>query len=115
MDRMEILKLALASSPDAERALDLAQKMADFVEAPPRQQDAPAGGKPANAGKRWTTDELLQAAELIDSGMSIQQVADATQRTWGAIDNAWREKLIPATRPHLFHIRQAKSGEQVAP
>ena len=31
MDRLEILKLALASSPDARKALELAHQMAEFV------------------------------------------------------------------------------------
>ena len=53
MDRLEILKLALASSPDARKALDLAQQMAEFVAGKQVAEPAPAP-KPAQASLELT-------------------------------------------------------------
>lgn len=54
MDRMEILRLALASSPDAAKALDLARQMADFVAGNQVADVAPTPPNPAQASLELT-------------------------------------------------------------
>ena len=51
MDRLEILKLALASNPDARKALELAHQMAEFVAGKQVAEPAP---KPAQASLELT-------------------------------------------------------------
>lgn len=152
MDRMEILKLALASSPDAGKALELAKQMAEFVagnkvaEALPAPKPAQAsleltqvaprpkeqkgrlsliapgvmGRKlylPAEAHGRqhlsrharaWSDEERIKAAAMLDHGATFVEVAQALERTSGAIEKGWRFGLFPTKIQHQILPRAAK-------
>ena len=149
MDRMEILKLALASSPDAGKALELAQRMVEFVAGNQVEDAAPTPPKPAQLtqiahksptqrgrlsliapgvkGKKrylpveahgaqhlsrharaWTDEERIKAAAMLDHGATFVEVAQALERTSGAIEKGWRFGLFPTKIQHQIPPRAAK-------
>lgn len=106
MDRMEILKLAMASCKDAKDALALAREMAAFVqqEQPPiitkEYAPAPSTIKPMkregeNKGLHWTEDDLKKAATLLDNGASYNHVAKILGRTVESIRSARSKGKLP--------------------
>jgi hypothetical protein len=106
MDRMEILKLAMASCKDAKEALALAREMAAFVqqEQPPimtkEYAPAPSAIKPIkrdneNKGLHWKDDEKKKAATLLDNGASYDHVAKILGRTVESIRSARSKGKLP--------------------
>ena len=65
---------------DAEKAALMAEMEALQPEPPPSKRDLPA-----NHGKSWTPEEKQEIAALFARGVSIQEIADARQRTRGSI------------------------------
>ena len=101
MDRMEILKLALAHAPDPKSAMELAREMEAFLKGPPPaprwvaetitamsepQPKTPV--KPANYRRSWTADELVRLLKLIQEGKTISQMAEIMGRSHNSIDTA---------------------------
>ena len=101
MDRMEILKLALAHAPDPKSAMELAHEMEAFLKGPspaPRwvaetitamsvpQPKTPA--KPANYRRSWTADELARLLKLIQENKTISQMAEIMGRSHNSIETA---------------------------
>lgn len=101
MDRMEILKLALAHAPDPKSAMELAREMEEFLKGPtpaPRwvaetitamsvpQPKTPA--KPANYRRSWTPDELARLRDLIHDGKTIVQICEIMGRSHNSIETA---------------------------
>jgi hypothetical protein len=138
VDRFEILKLAIASSKDAEEALALAQQMAAFVEntnqTTPFVENAAAENKltlevkrdnirefhgdihirAANAARAWSDANLLTAAEMIEADKPLRMIADTLGRTPSAVDFAWRSGKIPTKRPYPFGKRGRKRQAELA-
>jgi DNA-binding NarL/FixJ family response regulator len=101
MDKMEILKLALAHAPDPKSAMELAHEMEAFLKGPtpaPRwvaetitamsepQPKTPV--KPANYRRSWTPEELARLLKLIQEGKTISQMAEIMGRSHNSIDTA---------------------------
>lgn len=101
MDRMEILKLALAHAPDPKSAMELAHEMEAFLKGPtpaPRwvaetitamsepQPKTPV--KPANYRRSWTPEDLSRLLKLIQEGKTISQMAEIMGRSHNSIDTA---------------------------
>lgn len=105
MDRMEILKLAMASSKDAKEALALAREMAAFVqeektpmlakEVAPILQAPPARRGNEKERLHWTEEDLKKAAALLDNGASYAHVAKILGRTIEAIRSARSKGKLP--------------------
>lgn len=117
MDRAEILKLALASQPDAKQALDLAKQMDAFIKGDPLpaipvqaiESDLERAirkelkmenhaGKPWRGKRRWTDEEKLLAATMIDEGKTWGHIATELNRTLEGVEKAWRDGLFPCAR-----------------
>ena len=101
MDRMEILKLALAHAPDPKSAMELAHEMEAFLKGPtpaPRwvaetitamsEPKPQAAAKPANYRRSWTPEELARLLKLIQEGKTISQMAEIMGRSHNSIDTA---------------------------
>ncbi len=101
MDRMEILKLALAHAPDPKSAMELARDMEAFLKGPPPaprwvaetitamsepQPKTPV--KPANYRRSWTPEELARLLKLIQEGKTISQMAEIMGRSHNSIETA---------------------------
>ena len=105
MDRMEILKLAMASCKDAKEGLALAREMVAFVQqekAPmPAKEIAPILQAPIarrdseNKGLHWKDDELKKAATLLDNGASYDHVAKILGQTVESIRSARSKGNLP--------------------
>jgi hypothetical protein len=116
MDRMEILKLAMASCKDAKEAMALAREMADFAEGKP---PAPTKDVVSNAQapnlitpkptslppqkipirpkekKQWTEADLKQAASLLDNGASYAETGKIIGRTACSIRTSRCKGMLP--------------------
>jgi hypothetical protein len=101
MDKMEILKLALAHAPDPKSAMELAREMEVFLQGPPPaprwvaetitamsvpQPKTPV--KPANYRRSWTPEDLSRLLKLIQEGKTISQMAEIMGRSHNSIDTA---------------------------
>lgn len=101
MDKMEILKLALAHAPDPKAAMELAREMEAFLKGPPPaprwvaetitamsvpQPKTPV--KPANYRRSWTPDELARLRDLIHDGKTIVQICEIMGRSHNSIETA---------------------------
>jgi len=101
MDKMEILKLALAHAPDPKSAMELAHEMEAFLKGPtpaPRwvaetitamsepQPKTPV--KPANYRRSWTPDELARLRDLIHDNKTIVQICEIMGRSRNSIETA---------------------------
>jgi len=101
MDRMEILKLALAHAPDPKSAMELAHEMEVFLKGPtpaPRwvaetitamsvpQPKTPV--KPANYRRSWTPEELARLLQLMQEGKTIIQICEIMGRSHNSIETA---------------------------
>lgn len=76
-----------------------AEKAALMLEMKALQPGAPASKRdlPANHGNSWTPEEKQKIAALFARGISIQEIADARQRTRGSIRSELiRQGLIEA-------------------
>ncbi|MFN8994711.1 MAG: hypothetical protein ACK5X3_13755 [Pseudomonadota bacterium] len=105
MDRMEILKLAMASCKDAKEGLALAREMVAFVQ----QEKAPMSPKEAapilqapfakrgaeKANLHWTEEDIKKAATLLDNGASYDHVAKILGRTVESIRSARSKGKLP--------------------
>ena len=117
MDRMEILRMALGASKDAREALALANQMAAFVRGTP-VDDAPVvvpasvQELKARARCRWTDDERLRAADMIDAGKDLAAVAQSVGRSLTAIEKAWLDGVIPAQRQYVPRRQRNKAASQ---
>ncbi len=69
---------------------------------------------PAKAGKHWTTPEALEAATLLDTGMSYADVAARVGRTPGSVRAAMGAGLLPCRVHKLDPARQEKSRRAAA-
>ena len=101
MDRMEILKLALAHAPDPKSAMELAHEMEVFLKGPtpaPRwvaetitAMSVPQPKvtvKPANYRRSWTPDELARLMDLIHDNKTIVQICEIMGRSRNSIETA---------------------------
>jgi len=101
MDKMEILKLALAHAPDPKSAMELAREMEEFLKGPtpaPRwvaetitamsEPQPKVTVKPANYRRSWTKTELVRLLKLIQEGKTISQMAEIMGRSHNSIDTA---------------------------
>ena len=102
MDKMEILKLALAHAPDPKSAMELARDMEAFLKGPdpaPRwvvetvkamgeEKQKPSSAKPANYRRSWTADELARLLKLIQENKTISQMAEIMGRSHNSIETA---------------------------
>jgi len=101
MDKMEILKLALAHAPDPKSAMELAHEMEAFLKGPtpaPRwvaetitamsKPKPQAAAKPANYRRSWTPDELARLRDLIHDGKTIVQICEIMGRSHNSIETA---------------------------
>jgi hypothetical protein len=117
MDRMEILKLAMASCKDAKEALTLAREMAAFVQDEPLPLPAKTVAaqaqvvgfikpKPTSISsqnllirpkekKHWTEADFKQAASLLDNGASYAEAGKIIGRTSSAVRGARYKGLLP--------------------
>jgi DNA-binding NarL/FixJ family response regulator len=101
MDRMEILKLALAHAPDPKSAMELAHEMEVFLKGPtpaPKwvaetitamsvpQPKTPV--KPANYRRSWTPEDLSRLLEFIMEGKTINQICEIMGRSHNSIETA---------------------------
>jgi hypothetical protein len=101
MDKMEILKLALAHAPDPKSAMELARDMEAFLKGPPpaprwvaetiTAMSVPqpkTSAKPANYRRSWTADELARLLKLIQENKTISQMAEIMGRSHNSIETA---------------------------
>ena len=101
MDRMEILKLALAHAPDPKSAMELARDMETFLKGPPSaprwvaetitamsEPQPKVTVKPANYRRSWTPEDLSRLLKLIQEGKTISQMAEIMGRSHNSIDTA---------------------------
>ena len=118
MDKMELLLLALKTESDPRKALELAREMAEFVGQPaghaPMQIDgrvvdvvvtpdtepgeASTIKKGPRSQRKWTEQERLAAAFMMDEGKSFEAIGNMLGRTPTGVDKAWRDGLIPSKR-----------------
>lgn len=120
MDRMEILKLAMASCKDAKDGLALAREMVAFVQqekAPMQTKEvapilqAPHARRSGEKEKlHWTEEDLKKAATLLDNGASYAHVAKILGRTVEAIRTARSKGKLPIQSHKLnedYRVRAA--------
>jgi hypothetical protein len=101
MDRMEILKLALAHAPDPKSAMELAREMEAFLKGPPpaprwvaetitamSEPQIQTPGRPANYRRSWTPDELARLLQLMQEGKTIIQICEIMGRSHNSIETA---------------------------
>jgi len=105
MDKMEILKLALAHAPDPKSAMELAHEMEAFLKGPtpaPRwvaetitamsepQQKTPEtpSGKPRKNRHPWTQQDLVSLQDLISKNYAIQNMPLILGRSLASIKTA---------------------------
>jgi hypothetical protein len=101
MDKMEILKLALAHAPDPKSAMELARDMEAFLKGPPpaprwvaetitamSMPQPKVTVKPANYRRSWTSEDLSRLLKLIQEGKTISQMAEIMGRSHNSIDTA---------------------------
>lgn len=101
MDKMEILKLALAHAPDPKSAMELAREMEAFlkgVNPVPKwvvetvtgmaEPNLSAPIKPLNYKRSWSSDEINRLSNLIQEGKTILQISEILGRSHNAIDTA---------------------------
>ena len=99
MDKMEILKLALAHAPDPKSAMELARDMEAFLKGPPSEprwvvETVKAMGeekqkplaKPENYRRSWTADELARLLKLIQEGKTIIEICEIMGRSHNSIE-----------------------------
>lgn len=127
IDRMEILKMALASTGNAKEALALAREMAAFVQheqekAPmPSQSVAPistlnsADTRISHRGGdkerlHWTEEDLKKAANLLDNGATYTQTAKILGRTVEAIRTARSKGKLPIQNHRLNEGCQTRAA-----
>jgi hypothetical protein len=101
MDRLQILKLALAHAPDPKSAMELARDMEAFLKGPPSAPRWVAETitamsvpqpkvtvKPANYRRSWTPDELARLRDLILDNKTIVQICEIMGRSHNSIETA---------------------------
>ena len=101
MDKMEILKLALAHAPDPKSAMELAREMEAFLKGPPpaprwvvetvtgmAEPNLPAPIKPVNYKRSWSSDQINRLSNMIQEGKTILQISEILGRSHNAIDTA---------------------------
>ena len=101
MDKMEILKLALAHAPDPKSAMELAREMEAFLKGPPpaprwvaetitamSEPQPKVTVKPANYRRSWTPEDLSRLLKLIQEGKTISQMAEIMGRSHNSIETA---------------------------
>ncbi len=102
MDKMEILKLALAHAPDPKSAMELAREMEAFLKGPPpaprwvvetvkpfgEEKQKPPMGKPKNYRRSWTPTDVTHLLKLMQEGKTISQITEILGRSHNAIDTA---------------------------
>ena len=101
MDRMEILKLALAHAPDPKSAMELARDMEAFLKGPPpaprwvaetitamSEPQIQAPERPANYRRSWTPEELARLLQLMQEGKTIVQICEIMGRSHNSIETA---------------------------
>jgi len=108
MDRMEILKLALAHAPDPKSAMELAHEMEAFLKGPTVFLKGPPPApkwvaetitamsvpqpkvtvKPANYRRSWTPEELARLLQLMQEGKTIVQICEIMGRSHNSIETA---------------------------
>ena len=98
MDRLEILKLALASSPDAGKALELAQQMAEFVAGNQMAEPLPAP-KPAQAPLELT--DIAPRPAALGGRLSLIAPGVMGRKVYTSVDPQ-----------HLFRHARAWSDEE---
>jgi hypothetical protein len=143
MDKMEILRLAISAAKDGDHALKLAREMAAFVSseaAPATVTSEPnlpdeisalpllapqkLASKPTKGAWRtyshWTKEEHERAAQMLDNGVSIAEVARVLGRTKASIKAAYRKGLLPCKfyKPNLNYVlsgakSMAKRGHKI--
>ena len=131
MDRMEILRLALASAKDAREALTLAQEMAAFVGGEPPAAPQPAQPQPdlraladaviakkaeerkvalhplpSRANKAWTNAERERAAAMLDAGASYAATGKVLGRSARAIQAIRSEGGLPVKKHTMSDVRR---------
>jgi len=118
--RLEILKLAMASTNDAKLALHLARDMVAFIEGEPTaslktpevvpEQSEPTNKElePARTRRSWTLYDKTSAATMLDEGKSYEDVAAALQRTVGGVMKARAIGLIPCK------VHQMNEGRRIS-
>lgn len=135
MDRMELLKLALASAKSPAEALSLAREMAAFVDGGPPPPAPPPPSAPADLGvpdaetklaamrdnvaaksreprakKHWTEPELVRAAALLDNGVSYAEVGRLLGRSGQAVLTARSDGKLPVKTHTLDPQRQMQGA-----
>lgn len=98
MDRMEILRLALASTKDPREALTLAREMADFVTSgeTPTQVRRDINPHAIIFPRRlWTDQERLEVAAMLDAGKGLVEISAAFNRSPKSIFEQIRLRMIP--------------------
>lgn len=101
MDKMEILKLALAHAPDPKSAMELAREMEAFIKGPalaPRwvvetvkamgEEKQKPLAKPENYRRSWTPADITYLLKLMQEGKTISQMTEILGRSHNAIDTA---------------------------
>ena len=98
MDRMEILRLALASTKDPREALTLAREMADFVnsgETPTQVQRDINPHAIIFPRRLWTDEDRLEVAAMLDAGKGLIEISAAINRSPKSIFEQMRLRMIP--------------------
>jgi hypothetical protein len=120
LDRMEILRLALASAKDAREALTLAQEMAAFVAgstpaAPqPVQIAAPEPTRAAKvidttnsrARKAWSPSEKERVAAMLDAGASYAAAGKVVGRSARAVQAIRSTGDLPVKKHTMSDVRR---------
>lgn len=106
MDRMEILKLALSTTKDAREALTIAREMAAFLAGQAKQtKEQPAARKTEKrkemTRRRWTMQDDMRAAMLLDNGASYAEVGHALRRSAKAVMERRVTDKLPVKKHQL--------------
>lgn len=105
MDKMEILKLALAHAPDPKSAMELAREMEAFLKGPPpaprwvaetitamsvpeQNTEKTLSGKPRKNRHPWTQKDLINLQDLINKNYAIQDMPLILGRSLASIESA---------------------------
>ena len=124
MDKMEILKLALAHAPDPKSAMELAREMEAFLKGPPPaprwvaetitamsepQQKTPEtpSGKPRKNRHPWTQQDLVSLQDLISKNYAIQNMPMILGRSLASIKTAIARLKSPRVRGARHPTRRA--------
>lgn len=106
MDRMEILKLALSTTKDAREALTIAREMEAFLAGQAEQtKEQPAaqktGKREERSWRRWTMQDEMRAATLLDNGATYAEVGRALKRSARAVMNQRLKDKLPVKKHQL--------------